>query len=274
MRQGGRSLRMRCVLLGGAVLALVLAANAEERPHVPGVDWERMVIRASGSGAPDLNAPNIAVARLGAERAARLDAMRNILETLQGVRVTTDSTAGGVMDSDSAVKARVEGILRNFEVVDTRYYADGGVEVDVEMSLVGQLAQSLLPPGPTETPSTEGEVSHSGVIVDATGMEMSPALAPRILDERGNEIYGSRMVSPEAVVSRGVVAYRPSMEAARKDTDIVGDTPLVLRALEGKGSDVVITNADAANLGGESRNLSFLAEGRVVFVIDGLGGTE
>ncbi len=270
----GRRLRLVLALIVGGLLASASAASEEQRPHVPGVDWERMVIRATGAGAPDLNAPNIAVARLGAERAARLDAMRNILETLQGVRVSTRSTAGGVMDSDSAVKARVEGLIRNFEVVDTRYYADGGVEVDVEMSLIGELGQSLLPPGRADPPPSEGEQSHSGVIIDATGMSVTPALAPRVLDERGNEVYGAGKVSPEAVVSRGVVAYRPSVEAARSEETIVGASPLVLRALEAKGSDIVITNADAANLTGRARNLSFLAEGRVVLVIDGLGGEE
>ncbi|MFW6369481.1 MAG: LPP20 family lipoprotein, partial [Myxococcota bacterium] len=199
-----------CMLL--AVVAMVGASSvaAEERPHVPGVDWERMVIRATGSGAPDLNAPNIAVARLGAERAARMDAMRNILETLQGVQVTSGSTAGGVMASDSAVKARVEGVIRRFEVVDTRYFADGGVEVDVEMSILGEVAASLMPPERTGIQAAEGSPEISGLIVDASGLDLSPALAPRIVDEAGNQVYGAAVVDPEAVSNRGVVAYRRS----------------------------------------------------------------
>ena len=261
------------VLLAG-VLASSSVAGTGERPHVPGVDWERMVIKATGSGAPDLRAPNIAVARLGAERAARMDAMRNILENLQGVQINAGSTVGGVMDSDSAVKAKVEGVVRNFRVVDTRYYADGGVEVDVEMSILGEIASALMPPTtPVET-RAEGEPANSAVIVDASGMSLTPALAPRILDERGNEVYGPASVRSEAVAERGVVSYRRSLEAARAEKESVGENPLVVRAIEAKGTDLVITNADASLLRGESRNLSFLAEGRVVFVVDGFGGTQ
>jgi hypothetical protein len=257
----------RLAILACAVALGFGAASAEERPHVPGVDWERKVIRASGSGAPDLRAPNIAVARLGAERAARMDAMRNILETLQGVQVTSGSTAGGIMDADSAVKARVEGVLRNFQVVDTRYYSDGGVEVDVEMSIVGDVARALMPPGPPEPLQSEGEARYSGLVIDASGSGLTPALAPRILDERGNEVFGARNVNAEAVASRGVAGYRRSMDEARAD-ERAGDAPLILRALEAKGADVIITNADAATIKNEAQNLSFLSDGRVVIVID------
>ncbi len=48
------------------------------------INWGEQVIRATGSGAPNPDAPNVAAARLGAERAAKADALRNILETVKG----------------------------------------------------------------------------------------------------------------------------------------------------------------------------------------------
>ena len=48
------------------------------------IDWTNKTITATGSGAPDLKAANVAVARLGAERAAKADALRNILEAVKG----------------------------------------------------------------------------------------------------------------------------------------------------------------------------------------------
>src|SRR5271155_4587048 len=99
---------MRAWLLGLGALGWAVAAPALSAPSAT-IDWEKRVIVATGQGAPDLNAPNAAAARIGAERAAQLDAFRNILEALKGVRVSEGQTAGDLMANDSTLKASVEG---------------------------------------------------------------------------------------------------------------------------------------------------------------------
>ena len=44
------------------------------------INWSSNIIRVTGSGAPDPEASNLAQARLGAERVAKMDAYRNLLE--------------------------------------------------------------------------------------------------------------------------------------------------------------------------------------------------
>ena len=268
MRSGSNRLKKRGALGLAVVLVTMLgttALTAEETKK--GIDWEAGVIRATGSGAPDLNAPNIAVARLGAERAAKLDAMRNILEVLKGVKVTAGSTVGGIMESDSRVKAEIEGIVRNFKIVDTRYYADGGVEVDVEMKLDGKLTRALMPPVEKKKVPTGGTKKWTSLIVDARGQKASPVIVPRVVDEKGDEIYGPAVVSDDAVGARGMVAYVASLEEAKK-SERAGDRPLVVKALRAEDGQFVITNADASPLKSEANDLSFLAEGRVLVVLD------
>src|SRR5512138_2670314 len=63
-----------------------------------GVDWEGQIIKATGSGAPDMKAANPAQARLGAEKAAKLDAFRNLLEQVRGIPVSSGKTVGNVME--------------------------------------------------------------------------------------------------------------------------------------------------------------------------------
>ena len=260
------SIPRRLVTLAAAAVALGLAtAPAHADSGKVRIDWDHHVLHATGSGAPDLHAPNIAVARLGAERAAKLDALRNILEKLKGVKVTSGTTAGGIMASDSAVKAQVQGLVRNFKVVKTHYFSDGGVEVDVEMKLDGALTSALLPPGAQQKVSTQGPKTWTGLIVDATGTKADHALAPRILDEKGKAVYGPHFVSSEAVKLRGVVGWSKSVAAAKK-AGRAGDHPLVVKALSAKGTDIVITNADASSLRGDAHDLGFLASGRVVIV--------
>jgi len=73
-------------------------SGADAREGRGEIDWNRRVLIGHGQGAPDLNAPSVAVARLGAERAAKLDAYRNALESLKGCSCSpaaaSDAAAG------------------------------------------------------------------------------------------------------------------------------------------------------------------------------------
>ena len=123
-------------LARAAFLAALLLVPAIARADATGeIDWSRRVIKAKGQGAPDLNAPSISVARLGAERAAKADAMRNLLETLKGAAVTSGDSLGTLMQNDATLKTKVEGVIRGFKVVAPHYFNDGGVALDVEVEL-------------------------------------------------------------------------------------------------------------------------------------------
>ncbi len=248
--------------------ALIASANATAAASAT-VDWSRRVIVAKGQGAPDLQAPTPAAARIGAERAAQLDAFRNILETLKGVDVKSGQTVGQAMTSDAQVKASVEGVIRNFKVTDRKYFSDGGVELTVEMALDGKLAELLLP----KSEAAVNKVAQgpkdvgSGLVILAKGLKLVPALGPRILDESGKEIYGPTFVQPGALRENGIAGYLTSEAAAEKSAR-VGGHPLMLKALKAQGADLVISAADAAKLTDAQSNLGFLAEGKVIIVID------
>jgi hypothetical protein len=134
-------------LLPFALLVLVpLTARADATGEI---DWQRRVLKATGQGAPDLNAPSIAVARLGAERAAMATAQRNALETLKGATLESGGTVGTLLQNDSALRTKVQGKLRGVRAVKTHYYSDGGVSLDVEVpldQLPAEIAQDLKAP--------------------------------------------------------------------------------------------------------------------------------
>ena len=234
------------------------------------IDWTNKTITATGSGAPDLKAANVAVARLGAERAAKADALRNILEAVKGVRISGGQSAGAAMDTSPEVKAKVEGVVRNFKVVDTKYYSDGGVDVIVQVPRTGVLAEALLPTGtataPAPTPA-ESSAGPSGVIVNAKGLKVAPALAPRLVDESGKELYGAAMVGKDALVQRGVASYSKSLEQATRDTRVSGK-PLVVKGVrlsQAGSADVVVSADDAVKLASAK---SVLGLGKVIIVTD------
>jgi len=254
------------------IIALLVLAFATASPALAAssatVDWQRRVIIAHGQGAPDLTASSAAAARIGAERAAQVDAFRNILETLKGVEIKGGQTAGQLMAQDSALKASVEGLIRNFKVTDRKYFSDGGVELTVEMALDGKLAEVLMPPSamPTRTAQGTHDVG-SGLVVLAKGLKLQPALAPRILDESGKELYGPDFVQPGALRENGIAGYLTS-ESAATHSARVGEHPMTVKAVKVHGSDVVISAADAAKLTDSQANLGFLSEGKVIIVTD------
>jgi hypothetical protein len=265
--------KLTSVVLGGTLWVWTVAALAQGDAVMQTVghgkiDWTNKSITATGSGAPDLKAPNVAVARLGAERVAKMDALRNILETVKGVRLNGSKSTGTQMDAMPDLKARVEGIVKNFKVLDTKYFSDGGVDVIVQVPLDGVLTEALVTGSSAKVdPAAKDPSGTTGIIINAKGLGITPALAPRLLDDKGQEIYGATLVSSEAVKRHGVAGYSRTLDEALKDAR-VSDKPLVVRALklpELGGTDAILSAEDAAKI---TKMPTLLSNGKVIIVTD------
>ena len=82
-------------------------------------------------------------------------------------------------------------------------------------------------------------------------------------------MYGSAYVSREWAIKYGIVGYSKDVKAAAK-LDRVGKTPGQIKALKALGdnaTDIVISDADAADVRSAAQNLKFLSECRVVFLV-------
>jgi hypothetical protein len=202
---------------------------------------------------------------LGAERAAQLDAFRNLLAQVKGLHISAAKTMGDAMAGDE-IKAKVEGIVRGFKITGKRYYSDGGVEIDVEVPLA--LLTDVIDPEATPqklATKTEGEKANTGLVIDARGLKVTPALAPRLLAPPDSKVvYSVDSLSADARKTSGVAAYVQTLDEAKKSMK-AGEKPLVVKASEAKGSDLVLGAEDFQKL--NATNTSFLAEGRVVVVM-------
>lgn len=231
------------------------------------INWSKKVVTATGSGAAKMDG-TVAQSRLMAERAAKLDALRNIVETIQGIQVTGSRSAHDVM-SNGEIKTRVAGMAQGFKVVDTKYYSDGAVDVIVQMPIDENLTNALVErPKKTRKVSATGAAVFTGLIVNARGLGLTPSMAPRIVDESGKEVYGTEVVSEKGLQQGGIVGYAKADDQARERT---GEKPLIVKALrlaDKSKTDVVIANGDADKLRDPNANLSFLADGKVVLLVD------
>jgi hypothetical protein len=255
------------------VLAVPLSALAQGN----GVDWQRQVLRVTGDGPPDVKASNPSQARLGAERSAKEDAFADLLEQVKGLHLRADRTVGEEMAREET-RRQIEEVLRGYKVVQKRYFSDSGVQMEVEVPL-GALTSVLVTPAPTGTAAPaqpepagtkpaetkkDARAKHTGLVVDARKLGMTPVLAPRVLDEAGQSLYGMEALSAEARKSTGVAGFFKSLEAARK-SELVGARPLVLEAARLQGSDLLLGPDAAKALAGLDPSL--LAEGRVAILI-------
>ncbi|MBI5526605.1 MAG: hypothetical protein HY897_09740 [Deltaproteobacteria bacterium] len=273
---------MRHVIMFGAALLVVAAAGpafaGDEVVVKVGhgeVNWTGKTITVTGSASPNLSKGAVVPAqvRLGTERAAELDAYRKILEIVKGVNVDSQSTVGASMQASPEVKARVEGLIKGMKRVgEPKYYADGGVDVFVQITLDGPVTEAVVKPpekkaetAQAPAPPKEAE-KWTGLIVDARGLKLVPALAPRIVDDAGKEIYGPGGIEPEVLKSSGMVAYFLNLESAKKNAKVT-DNPVVVKAqklVENGKCDLVLGKDDAAKVAGTP----FLKKGRVVVVVD------
>ncbi|MBI3182241.1 MAG: hypothetical protein HYZ28_08865 [Myxococcales bacterium] len=260
-----RSLRLLLVLLPWSALGQEGKAPKKAEKPTPGVSWQGQVVMATGSGAPDMKAANPAQARLGAERAAQLDAFRNLLEQVKGVHVSAGKTVGEAMAKDE-VRGKVEGVIRGFKVTGKRYFTDSGVELDVEVPLAA-IAEAIVQPAPAAEAiglKTDGERKNTGLVVDARGLKVVPALGPRLIDESGKQLYGPETVAPDARKQSGVAVYASSLDEAKRSTR-AGEKPLVIKAAKAEGSDLIVPAGEVKRV--LEANSSYLAEGRVVIVM-------
>ncbi|RMF62111.1 MAG: hypothetical protein D6748_00160 [Calditrichaeota bacterium] len=267
------------------IVLLSMALSAQYYQHQPGmggINWTDQVVRATGYGAPNPNLPPGAQ-RASAIEAAKTVALRNLLQMVKGMYINSETTVENAMVTSDVIHTQVEGIVRNFRIVDTRYMSTGDIEVDVEVPLssfyeiLSQIPGGLPPQGqqPSGYPSPgtpqpgAGNV-YTGLIVDATGLGLRPALAPKILDEMGNEVYGTGYVSRDYAVQIGVVGYEKDLNRAQMNDRVKGN-PLVIKALRATGknkTDVVISNQDAQLIRNAAANLNFLEQCKVMFILD------
>ncbi|MBN1129852.1 MAG: hypothetical protein JXA71_12745 [Chitinispirillaceae bacterium] len=263
------------------ILSIALTAMSgplQTKTQWGAIDWVTRTVTATGIGAPPPDVP-IAAARPNALRAAQMTALRNALEIVKGIPLTSATTVeNGIMSGD-IVTAKIEGFLKGFEQKGKpKYMSDATVELVMEIPLDGGLAQDVLPKTVTDTPAIKKAIktgkkkaSFTGLIIDCTGLGLKPAMLPSVVDIRGQEIYGITTISRTWAVKWGAAAYVPSLDKAKAMVDRIGTKPRVIKGVKATGdhvSDVMISKKDGAAIRGNPANYSVLEECRILLIVD------
>ena len=258
------------------------------------VNYGDRTIQAIGIGFIPENVINAGQARRAAMRIAKQDALRQLIEIVNGVNVTSETTVSGAM-FDDVIKTQVQGAIRGARRVgDPKYLSDTSVEVTYEVKMA-DISRVLLPMaekaptlkfedvtvGGAATPGASVDQGSSadsgptsggvtGIIIDGKGLGLRPAMSPRIMNQSGSVVYGPGQYSRDYAASNGVVGYAKSLEQAKADPRVQGN-PLVIRSSSVSGSsaaDLVVSNVDAGKIARADGSAGLLGNCRVMFVLD------
>jgi hypothetical protein len=265
------------------------------------VNWGNGEVTAMGIGIPPDSVRSAAQARAMARRAAVVTARRNLLETIKGVKIESETTVNMGMVESEITKSFVEGFVKGSKILSLQENPDGSIEVTVGINMRGEftnkvLSSTVYQQTPTEAPTmkekmptTEETVAmkepemavevekeemvaksseYTGIIFDASKLSPTqPSLSPKVLDMDGNEVYGSSVASREYVIKRGMAGYVDNVQEA-SSFELVEGNPYIVRGVQRRNSTtIIITNEDAEKIREINKNSGLLEQCKVVIVL-------
>ena len=279
-----------CMALAIAVMMLTATVFADDINN--GIDWQKGVVRATGSGSYKPGA-KMAARRSQSLRAAKMDAERNLAEAVHGVHVTSESSMRDLELEYDIVKASVNAVIQGMsQIGEPTYYKDGSCEITLEMPIFGAsnsvAVAAFAPfrdeprvpfPQPTSTninittnvtTNVQGVVSgnYTGVVVDCSGMGLEAVMSPVILNSNGQPIYGHQNLDIDRVIEYGMASYANSANDSIS-RDRAGNNPIVVRAQRLDGTfhgNPVVSVADSDKILIANQTGMFLENCNVVFV--------
>lgn len=247
---------------------------------------ERVLVVKGEGAAPSDRPLGAGQKRLMALRAAKIIALRELAETLSGVRVSGETCVEDAAAKSDQVKAAVDGTVRGAEIVDESYDERSEVgTVFVRVSLDGPngLTRTLLPtmieqkaaalppttPFVASAPPAQAVPPADALIVDATGKNLRPALINRIVASNGTVLFEPSRIAPEILAKKGCGDYTSDLGKAKAILASHGAKNPMVVPVAGvvRSTDAQVSDSDAAVIFNANQQGNFLEGARVVFVL-------
>lgn len=273
------------------------------------INWSQgsITVEGAGTAAPGLTQ---AQARLRALGAARADALRLLAVTVDGINITAETTVRDYALESDVIRTSLDAFIRGAVFPSggerVEQFDDGSfiVYATAVLPLYGSdsLSDTVLPPfqdrerqggSQGHTPAApetllsqtlrhsyfaQAQSPFTGLIIDAGDTPIAASLAPSILSDSGDTVYGITDVAEDAVGTLGVATFFNTVTGATTDPR-VGANPLIIRAVgvDGSsgalvGSTPIISAEDAERIRQANETTGFLEQGGVSIV--GRGGAE
>jgi hypothetical protein len=199
---------------------------------------------------------------------------------LRGIRIRGEyGVIQGILRKDIS-EANIEGFLANSYVTRPRTNELGLIEAKAFVYLDRRGNTLLMPKNVVSSPDTRtwhpsetiipSSTQYTGLIIDARGLDLKPAMAPKILVEGELlELYGSGFAEQKADLTNGFAGYAGTIHKANAMKERIGENPLIVKATVAVNvTDVVISREDAIEIANALKSYDFFKERRVVIVVN------
>jgi len=227
-------------------------------------------------------------------RQALMNGRRHLYAALKSVRINNSLTVRDLVVKDRVLREQLKGRVNNSVVLDRTFVPGERMRLRVEMKLWGALSKMLIPDSVwyekssdvsskaldrQEMQGSEETERHTGLIVDARGLNVEPSLVCRVYGPKERLLYGPGIVRPSIAIGRGMAGYMRERDSAVRASR-TGADPLILRAREraaSKGCEITVSAEDSEALLPSPESIGFLRQGKVILLVgseDGEGPTE
>ena len=261
------------------------------------INWTTGDIQAVGFGAaPEGTAPR--KQKSLALRAAKIVALRNLLEIVQGVRVTSETTVLDLMLVSDIVHTRVTGIVRGAQVQASSFDEGSGLaSVTMQLKVTEGLYKTLIDApdlrlSQTKWPLTDllsstlallstalaanahaditDDIEYTGIVFDVTGLrQFQPAAILRLRDDMGKVFYPTESILKDRLSGSLLTLYGNSLETLTTSGRI-GETPLIIEVdalFQTFSSDLQLRSSDVKRLKGNETLWQLIERGRVAVLM-------
>lgn len=283
--------------LGVLSLVLLILASGSAKAKSPGyvqsvdfgtVDWTRGVILAEAEG----NAPEAVGTREKgfalARRQAIIEARQHLFKTVRQIRIQGAETVEKLLQKRPGLESKLRELVQTRSRIRTERLQEGTrvwAEIRLDLQALSRVCLredawiGASPEPHQDIADQNGSVngsgpfpaakSYTGLVIDARGTGVRPALLFQVFDQQGQVLIGPGQVEPEAAKTKGIVRFFSSLDAAGIE-DRVGADPMRFRAAgtaPGQGGDALISDQDALRLALARRANDFVASCDVAVVV-------
>jgi hypothetical protein len=279
---------MACLFL------LALTATARQGIGASGeVNFFENYIEVKGIGIPAASVPaGSPQAYATARRAAVVDANRNIAEIVSTIQIDSQSVNELSQAVQDTVRQSVSTKIRGGQVLKETSMGEftgndiekaGKVEVIMRIPLsgTGGVINAIMPTLrpeiikrtdeaklPTYNPSPAPAAMDYDALIVRVPATFKPAIAPKIMTDKGEVLYSAKDVAVDILVSRGAAQYTNNDGKAK--TILEGMGAKIILDVQGAprtDTDAEIKADDAAKVFNANKKTAFLSKGRIVFLV-------
>lgn len=219
----------------------VAAQSAEELK--PSINFQEGYIIAEGIGVMPPTAAEMSQGIALARLAAKVDAQRNLLEIIAGLKLNSETSVVNLMAND-LIRTQVIGVLQGAQIVPgSEYFQQGIYHLELRVD-IKNLNEVLNPVGTAQASATQGQTFLTGLALDARGFDVT---APEVLEIRNTT--GDLIYSAIGASAQPIPLLKMSKDQALADAR-VGTNPLIITVTRTStdGSVVYVSDEDGKKI--------------------------